>query len=144
MPQQVAAALAVARTWRSDARVIEVRTQQSNNYALELMFISPSDSSLFRVVIADGQTTTRAMPPYPNADTQHLPLQFMDLPQAVAAAEAKGMPGNVNQAWLNTDDQGRTQWMIQPNTGMGPHQYMVDVQTGEVSDAGDESSDIEP
>ncbi len=135
VPKRAAKAMQMAQAWRKDAQLISLRTQQSNNYALEFMFHSPSDRGSFYVTDAKGQLTSQAMPPVSGNTGDPIPLEFIDLPDAVAKAEQQGMPAVIKDASLEASG-GTTPalaWAIQPETDHYPYLYTVDAATGGVS-----------
>lgn len=139
VPKRAARAMQMAQKWHRDAQLISLSTQQSNHYALELMFHSPSNAGFFYVTDANGQLTSQAMPPSSANIPDPIPLtNFLDLPDAVARAEQQGMPAVIKNASLEASARGAPAlaWAIQPETDHYPYLYTVDAASGGVSSVG--------
>jgi len=135
VPKRAVRAMQMAQKWHKDAQLISLSTKQSNNYALEFMFRSPSNPGFFYVTDAKGKVTSQAMPPVSANTGDPIPLTFIDLPDAIAKAEQQGMPAAIKSASLEASTGGRPAlaWAIQPETDHYPYLYTVDAATGNVS-----------
>jgi hypothetical protein len=140
-------AMQLAQKWHRDAQMIDLRVRESNNYALEFDFNSPSDRSTFYVQSIKGQFTSQVMPPVTTSATGGpLPLDFLDLPTAIARAEQQGMPPVIKEASLQIAD-GKSRvlvWAIQPETDEGPYLYRINAATGAASNVGQPPSSAHP
>src|SRR5665213_3182130 len=122
------------------AQMIDLRVRESNGYALEFNFSSPSDRSTFYVQSINGQFASQVMPPVTTSATGGpLPLEFLDLPAAIAKAEQQGMPHIIKEASLQISGSKimTLAWAIQPETDDAPYLYTINATTGAVSSAGD-------
>jgi hypothetical protein len=136
VPKAATQAMQLARKWHSDAQMIDLRVRQSNSYALEFIFRSPSDRSTLYVQSIKGQFTSQAMPPVTTSATGGpLPLEFLDLPAAIAKAEQQGMPHVIKEASLqiSSSKSMTLAWAIQPKTDESPYLYTINAATGAVS-----------
>jgi hypothetical protein len=139
VPKAAAKAMEIARKWHADAQLFDLSVKQSNNYAIEFNFRSPSTPGYFYVMDAKDKFTSQAMPPVTtSAEPDQLPLDFLDLPAAIAKAEERGMPHIVKQAELqaSSSQDAKVAWAIQPVTDDAPYLYTVDAASGAVSSAG--------
>jgi TPR repeat protein len=135
VPRSAAEAMRLAQKWHHDAQMIDLRIRESNNYALEFLFSSPSDRSTFYVTLVKARFTSQVMPPVTTSATGGpLPLNFLDLPAAIAKAEQRGMPKVIKEAALQSSsaESARPAWAIQPETDESPYLYTVDATTGAV------------
>jgi TPR repeat protein len=134
VPRRAAEALALAKKWQSDAILIEVRTRQSMDYALDFGFRSPSTRSRFSASYAKGRMTSQVFPPVSNSsDGDPIPLQFIDLPAALAAAQKQGMNAPIKEAWLDVSRSGQglvLTWQIQADTDHYPYLFKVSAAPG--------------
>jgi TPR repeat protein len=147
VPKAAAQAMQLAQKWHSDAQMIDVRVRETNNYALEFDFKSPSDRSTFYVQSIKGQFTSQVMPPVTTSATNGpLPLEFLDLPAAIAQAEQQGMPHVIKEASLQTSGRKSMPlvWAIQPETDDEPYLYTINAATGAASSAGQAPSSADP
>jgi TPR repeat protein len=139
IPKAAAQAMQLAQKWRPDAQMIDVRVRESNNYVLEFNFLSPSDRSTLYVQLIKGQFTSQVMPPVTTAATNGpLPLAFLDLPEAIAKAEQRGMPHVLKEASLQTSSSKTMPlaWAIQPETDDAPYLYTINAATGATPSVG--------
>lgn len=138
VPKAAAQAMQLAQKWHGDAQMIDLRVRASNNYALEFDFRSPSDRSTFYVQSIKGRFTSQVMPPVTTAATGGpLPLEFLDLPAAIAKAKQQGMPAVIKEASLEVVS-GKSMtlaWAIQPETDDGPYLYTINAATGAAATA---------
>ena len=129
VPQHAAEALALAHKWRGDAILIDVRTRQSMDYALEFGFRSPSTTNRFSVIYTNGRTSAQVQPPISASDGGAIPLPFLDLPAALLQAKQQGMSSSLKEASLDVGgySAGRTMltWSLQPNTDHFPYIFKV-------------------
>src|ERR1017187_9376526 len=133
VPRSAAEAMRLAQKWHHDAQMIDLRIRESNNYALEFLFSSPSDESTFYVTLVKAHFTSQVMPPVTTSATgRPLPLNFLDLPAAIAKAEQRGMPKVIKEAALQSSsaESATPAWAIQPETDESPYLYTVDATTG--------------
>jgi hypothetical protein len=147
LPKAAAQAMQLAQKWHSDAKMIDLRVRESNNYAAEFDFQSPSDRSTFYVQSINGHLASQVMPPVTTSATGGpLPLEFLDLPAALAKAEQQGMPKVVKEASLQISDgkDAMLVWAIQPETDVGPYLYTVNATTGVLSSGGGSPNSAEP
>ena len=136
VPKAAGDAMRLAQKWHSDAEMIDLRVRESNNYVLEFNFISPSDRSTFYVQLTKGKFTSQVMPPVTTAATgEPLPLDFLDLPSAIAQAEQRGMPHVIKEADLqaSSKDTPKLTWAIQPETDNPPYLYTINATAGGAS-----------
>ena len=136
VPKAAAQAMQLAQKWHGDAQMTDLRVRASNNYALEFDFRSPSDRSTFYVQSVKGRFTSQVMPPVTTSATGGpLPLEFLDLPAAIARAQQQGMPSVIKEASLEiVSRKGVTlAWAIQPETDDGPYLYTINAATGAAS-----------
>jgi TPR repeat protein len=133
VPKAAAQAMQLAQKWHGDAQMIDVRVREMNNYALEFDFKSPSDRATFYVQSVKGQFTSQVMPPVTTSATGGpLPLEFLDLPAAIAQAEQQGMPPVIKEASLQVSGKKSMPlvWAIQPETDDEPYLYTINAATG--------------
>jgi hypothetical protein len=119
LPKAATQAMKLAQKWHNDAQMIDLRIRESNNYAIEFDFQSPSDRSTLYVQSINGQFTSQVMPPVTTSATGGpLPLEFLDLPAAIAKAEEQGMPQVIKEASLGISGGKNVMltWAIQPDT----------------------------
>jgi hypothetical protein len=136
VPKAAAQAMQLAQKWHGDAQMIDVRVREMNNYALEFDFKSPSDRATFYVQSIKGQFTSQVMPPVTTSATGGpLPLEFLDLPAAIAQAEQQGMPPVIKEASLQVSGKKSMPlvWAIQPETDDEPYLYTINAATGAAS-----------
>ena len=136
VPKAAAQAMQLAQKWHGDAQMIDVRVREMNNYALEFDFKSPSDRATFYVQSIKGQFTSQVMPPVTTSATGGpLPLEFLDLPAAIAQAEQQGMPPVIKEASLQVSGKKGMPliWAIQPETDDEPYLYTINAATGAAS-----------
>ncbi len=139
VPKAAAKAMQLAQNWHKDAQLFDLSVKQSNNYAIEFDFRSPTAPGYFYVTDARGKFTSQAMPPVStSAEPEQLPLNFLDLPAAIAKAEQQGMPATIKEAELqaSSSEDSKLAWAIQPVTDDPPYLYTIDAATGAVSSVG--------
>ncbi|HLJ20877.1 MAG TPA: hypothetical protein VKU84_11795, partial [Stellaceae bacterium] len=143
VPKAAAQAMQLALKWHGDAQMIDVRIREANNYAIEFLFKSPSDRATLYAQSVNGQFTTQVMPPVTTAATgDPLPLEFLDLPAAMAIAEQKGMPPILKEASLQAS-AGKSMpliWAIQPETDHQPYLYRINAAAAASPGTGNSAS----
>jgi len=145
VPKAAAQAMQLALKWHSDAQMIDVRVRQSNDYALEFDFKSPSDRGFFYVQSIKGRFTSQVMSPVTTSATGGpLPLEFLDLPAAIAKAQQLGMPPVIKEASLQISSRNALVWAIQPETDDEPYLYTINAAPGAVASGGGSPSSPAP
>jgi tetratricopeptide (TPR) repeat protein len=132
VPRHAAEALALARTWRPDALLIQVQARQSMGYALEFGFRSPSAANRFSATYANGRMTSQVQPPVSANDGGAIPLQFLDLPAAMLQAKQQGL-SSLKEASLDVEGSGgraMLTWSLQANTDHYPYVFTINANLG--------------
>jgi Sel1 repeat len=133
VPRHAAEALALAQKWQRDAILIDVRTRQSMNYALEFGFRSASTQGRFSASYAGGRMTSQVDAPVSASDGGAIPLAFIDLPAALAQARQKGMSSAIKEATLDVSHPGggtALTWSIQADTDHPPYEFDIAATAG--------------
>jgi hypothetical protein len=149
VPRRAAEALVLAKKWQSDAILIEVRTREDFDYALDFSFRSPSTKSRFHATYAKGRMNSQVFPPVSNSsDDDPIPLTFIDLPAALAQAQKQGMNTPIKEAWLDVSRSGQglvVTWQIQADTDHYPYLFKVSaMQSGVQANNGGSAFGVPP
>src|SRR3989442_7227112 len=134
-------ARAEAKRWKADAVLVEINAHPQPDGTLRpghgavFTFLSPSAHAVLAVAVADGKLMTMPMPGAQS--TLPIPDRFIDLTQAVAAAQKQGF-GSVMQATLKVfpaEAGNRVAWNLGgvPTRGSGSGTMYVDATSGTVT-----------
>ncbi len=141
LDQGVRIVLPVARKWREDAQLTEIEAvlppadARVDEYVLNFGFRSPTDGAGLRVTTGSpGGMRYDKLPAVARASIRPLSDSFLNLPEALAAARAAGMFGQLQSARLASaatgSRAGRPTWTIRPVEGGQAKAYYLDGITG--------------
>ncbi len=142
-------ARAEARRWKSDAVLVEINVHPQadgtlgQGHAAAFMFLSPSTGQALLIAMDGPKPMTMPMPG--SQSTLPLPDRFIDLTQAVAAAQKRGF-GTPIQATLKAypvEGGTRVAWQLagMPTRGPDSGSMYVDAASGTVTTFADMSGE---
>ena len=133
VPRHAAEALALAQKWQRDAVLIQLSTRQDMQYALQFDFRSASTQNRFSATYANGRMTGAPQPPVSASDGGPIPLQFIDLPDAVAQARSRGLSSAIKEASLDVSHPGGgtvLTWSLRADTDHPPYEFDIAANVG--------------
>jgi hypothetical protein len=133
VPRHAAEALALAQKWQRDAMLIQLSTKQDMHYALQFDFRSASTRNRFSATYANGRMSGAPQPPVSASDGGQIPLQFIDLPDAVTQARSRGLNASIKEASLDVSHSGGgtvLTWSLRADTDHPPYEFDIAANIG--------------